>query len=96
MAHYPWLRTRDSVWLLVVALVLAAWGWDRGRLAADLKVLSQPSLPSQFIDASIELQWAAQRLPIEHTSWEERAASVPPLFSLPTLEELRAQESIAP
>ena len=30
---------RDATWLMILALVLAAWGWDRGRLATHIESL---------------------------------------------------------
>jgi hypothetical protein len=34
-----WFRTRDALWLFLLAMILAAWGWDRGRLASQLETL---------------------------------------------------------
>lgn len=31
------LRLRDLLWLAMLALVLAVWGWDRGRLATRIE-----------------------------------------------------------
>ena len=33
--------TRDAFWLAVLCLVLGAWGWDRGRLAQRVQVLTE-------------------------------------------------------
>lgn len=40
-------RLRDLFWLAVLCLILAAWGWDRGRLAARLEAMTaQPMTPA--------------------------------------------------
>ena len=33
---------RDAVWLVVLALVLAVWGWDRGRLSQRVELMMNP------------------------------------------------------
>lgn len=43
MDDKPRYGIRDPFWLLVLCLVLAAWGWDRGRLAARIDTLTAPA-----------------------------------------------------
>jgi hypothetical protein len=43
MNEQGWPRTRDLFWLMVLCLVLAAWGFDRGRLATRLESLNPPA-----------------------------------------------------
>lgn len=38
------LSIRDCFWLMILALVLAAWGWDRGRLATRLEAMTAPQM----------------------------------------------------
>ena len=41
-----WFGIRDLFWLTILAPVLAAWGWDRGRLASRIELLG-PVLPGK-------------------------------------------------
>lgn len=42
----PSLALRDAFWLLVLCLVLAGWGRDRGRLATQIDSLTRPLPPA--------------------------------------------------
>ena len=42
----PWFGLRDVLWLVVLAAVLAAWGFDHGRQARELERLSPPPTPA--------------------------------------------------
>lgn len=39
-----WFGFRDLLWLVVVAIILAAWGWDHVRLASRIEV---PDIPAR-------------------------------------------------
>jgi hypothetical protein len=44
MEQRPLFGLRDLLYLVVLALVLAAWGWDRGRLATEAPSLVPPPM----------------------------------------------------
>ena len=46
MTDNSWFRTRDALYLAVLAIVLALWGADRGGLARRIEILTSPPPPA--------------------------------------------------
>ena len=43
--HRQFFGVRDLFWLAVLAIVLALWGWDRGKLAARINIMAPAPVP---------------------------------------------------
>jgi hypothetical protein len=46
--HRQFFGVRDLFWLAALAIVLALWGWDRGKLAARINTMAPATAPQPW------------------------------------------------